>query len=179
MSLSDATVRALRPREKPYKVGDAAGLYLLIAPTGGRLWRMNYMLQGKQKTLALGAYPAVSLAEARSARDAAKAQLRAGADPGEVVKVEKAAASAKVTTFKDVGDDWFKRKVEGENKAANTLRRIKWLLAILYDGIGTRPIADVEAPELLEVLRRVEAAGKLESTKRLSQPKSSMSISRY
>jgi integrase len=167
LSLSDATVRALRPRGKPYKIGDAAGLYLLIAPTGGRLWRMNYMLSGKQRTLALGVYPAVSLADARSARDRAKQQLRGGVDPGAVVKVEKAAASAAVTTFQDVGNDWFKRKVEAEGRAANTLRRVRWLLKTLYAGIGSRPIADIEAPDLLEVLRRVEAAGKHESTKRL------------
>jgi integrase len=165
--LTDTAVKALRARDKPFKKSDAAGLYLLIAPTGGKLWRLNYMLAGKQKTLALGAYPAVSLAEARSARDAAKAKLRGGIDPGEVVKVEKAAASAKVTTFKDVGADWFTRKVEAEGRAPNTLRRVRWLLGILNSAIGSRPIADIEAPELLEVLRRVEAQGKHESTKRL------------
>ncbi len=167
MSLSDATVRALRPRDKPFKVGDAAGLYLLITPAGGRLWRLNYMRAGKQRTAALGAYPAVSLAAARQARDAAKAQLRAGADPVEVVQAEKAEARAVVTTFQMVADDWFARKVLGEGRSANTIRRVKWLLGILNAGIGARPIADIEAPDLLLVLRRVEAAGKHESTKRL------------
>ncbi len=164
--LTDTAVKALRPRDKPYKQADSSGLYLLVTRTG-KLWRLNYMIRGKQKTAALGSYPAVSLAEARGARDRAKQQLRGGVDPGAVVKVEKAEARAVVTTFKDVGDDWFKRKVEAEGRAPNTMRRVRWLLKILYDGIGARPIADIEAPELLEVLRRVEAAGKHESTKRL------------
>ncbi len=167
MSLTDAAVRALRPRATPYKQADGLGLYLLITPTGGRLWRLNYMRAGKQRTLALGVYPAVSLAEARSARDAAKAKLRGGIDPGEAVKVEKAAASAKAITFQMVAADWFKRKVEDEGRATNTLRRVRWLLKILNAGIGSRPIADIEAPELLDVLRKVEAQGKHESTKRL------------
>jgi integrase len=165
--LTDTGVKALRPRDRPFKVGDAAGLYVLVSPTGSRLWRLNYMLAGKQKTLALGSYPAVSLAEARSARDTAKAQLRGGIDPVEAIQVEKAAAAAAVTTFQDVGAEWFKVKMEGENKSKNTLRRTKWLLGLLYAGIGGRPITNIDAPDLLEVLRRVEAAGNHETTKRL------------
>lgn len=164
--LSDATVKSLRPREKPFKVGDAAGLYILVSPTGGRLWRLNYMVRGKQKTLALGSYPAVSLADARAARDAAKAQLRAGADPVETVKVEKAAARVAVTTFADVAADWYARKMVGEGKAANTLRRETWLLGILNVDLGGRPIGEIEAPDLLQVLRRAEAAGNAEAAKR-------------
>jgi integrase len=167
MSLSDAAVRALRPRDRPFKVGDAAGLYVLVSPTGSRLWRLNYMRAGRQKTLALGSYPAVSLAEARSARDAAKAQLRGGIDPVEVIKVEKAAAAAAVTTFADVATEWFKVKVMDEKRAPNTIRRTEWLLDVLNAGIGGRPIATIEAPDLLEVLRRVEANGNHEATKRL------------
>ena len=167
MSLSDATVRALRPREKAFKVGDAAGLYLLISPAGGRLWRMNYVRSGRQRTLSLGGYPAVSLAEARRARDTAKAQLRAGQDPVEVVKTEKAAAAAAGVTFKDVAEEWFKIKMKDEGKAKNTLDRTKWLLDLLYAGIGRRPIASIEAPDILELLRKIEAAGQNETTKRL------------
>jgi integrase len=167
MSLTDAAVRALKPRDRPFKVGDAAGLYVLVSPTGSRLWRVNFMRAGKQKTLALGAYPAVSLAEARAARDAAKAKLRGGVDPVEAAKVEKAAAAAVGVTFRDVGADWFKIKMEGENKSKNTLRKVNWLLGVLNTGIGSRPIAELEAPDLLELLRRVEANGHHEATKRL------------
>jgi integrase len=164
--LTDTGVKALRARDKPYKQSDAAGLYLLITPAGGRLWRLNYMRAGKQKTAALGAYPAVSLADARRARDAAKAQLRAGQDPGEVVKAEKVEARAAVTTFKDVAGEWFEKKMIAEGKADNTIRKTEWLLEILYDGIGAKPIASIEAPELLDVLRRVEAQGNHEACKR-------------
>ena len=109
----------------------------------------------------------MSLAEARSARDVAKAQLRGGQDPVEVVKVEKAVAAAAVTTFQDIATDWFKVKIKDEGKAANTLRRTEWLLNVLNAGIGGKPIATIEAPDLLEVLRRVEANGNHEATKRL------------
>src|SRR2546430_7676486 len=82
MPLSDTTIRGLQPSAKPYKRADTLGLYLLVQPNGSRLWRLNYRLAGKQKTLALGIYPTVKLHEAREARDAAKRQLRQGTDPG-------------------------------------------------------------------------------------------------
>jgi integrase len=166
-SLTDAAVRALQPSSRPYKQGDAAGLYLLVQPTGSRLWRLNYTLRGKQKTAALGAYPVVSLAAARQARDLVKAQLRAGEDPAEVVKTEAAAAAAAGITFRVVAEDWFRVKMVKEGKAKRTLERTEWLLGILYAGIGNRPVGEIEAPDLLAVLRRIEAAGNHETVKRL------------
>jgi integrase len=165
--LTDTRVKAIQARDRPFKISDAAGLHILVAPSGGRLWRMNFMIHGKQRTLALGSYPTVSLAAARQARDAAKRHLRAGIDPNAVVKVEKVAAAATATTFEIVGNDWLARKVLAEGRSPNTVRRVKWLLGILNSAIGSRPIADIEAPDLLELLRRVEAQGKHESTKRL------------
>jgi integrase len=164
--LTDHAVRALAPAAKPFKKADAAGLYLLIQPTGSRLWRMNYTIAGRQKTAALGCYPAVSLAAARRARDLVKGQLAAGNDPAEVVKTEAVARAAAGMTFQVVAAEWYQVKMEAEHKARRTLERTTWLLGILNAGIGNRPVADIEAPDLLAVLRRIEAQGHFETTKR-------------
>jgi integrase len=166
--LTDAAIRRLKPGPKPFKKADALGLYLLMKPGSARLWRMNYRFAGKQKTLALGSYPDVSLSEAREAREAARRRLRQGIDPGAVVKAEKlAAAAADANSFAAVADEWLKRKVVDEHKAATTIRRARWLIATLKADIGGRPISEIEPPELLTVLRRVEAAGNLETVARL------------
>jgi integrase len=168
MSLSDAAVRATKPRQKPFKRADDRGLYLLVQPNGSKLWRTNYTFAGRQKTAALGAYPDVSLSEAREARDAAKKQLRAGIDPNAVVKAEKVAEKQAIEhTFSAVSAEWLKRKMVAEGKAERTLERTEWLLGILNDGIGKKLLSEIEAPELLAVLRKVEAAGKNETVKRL------------
>lgn len=166
--LSDAAIRRIKPRPKPFKKADALGLYLLVQSNGGRLWRMNYTFGGRQKTLAFGAYPVIGLAEARVQRDAAKRQLRQGIDPGAVVKVEKVARKqAAANTFAAVADQWNTTKMVKEGKSKSTLARASWLLDMLRDGIGDRPIKEIEAPELLAVLRKVEAQGKHEAVKRL------------
>lgn len=91
MPLTDAKVRALKPRDKPYRLGDAGGLYVEVATNGSRYWRMKYRVAGKEKRLAFGVYPDVSLADAREKRDAAKKILAAGGDPSETKKAEKLA----------------------------------------------------------------------------------------
>jgi integrase len=132
------------------------------------LWRTNYVFAGRQKTAALGAYPDVSLSEAREARDATKKQLRAGIDPGAVIKAEKIAEKQAIEhTFSAVSAEWLKLKMVKEGKAERTLERTEWLLGILNDGIGNKLLSEIEAPELLAVLRKVEAAGKNETVKRL------------
>jgi integrase len=166
--LTDAAIRRLKSKPTPFKKADALGLYLLAKPGGARLWRMNYRFAGKQKTLALGSYPDVGLSEAREARDAARRKLRQGIDPGAVVKAEKqAAAAATADSFAAVAEEWLQRKVIAEHKAATTIRRARWLIATLKADIGSRPISEIEPPELLAVLRRVEAAGNLETVARL------------
>jgi hypothetical protein len=147
--LTDARVRSLQPAAKPFKKADAAGLYLLIQPTGSRLWRLNYTIRGKQRTAALGVYPDTSLAEARRARDLVKGQLAAGNDPAEVAKVEAAAAVAAGKTFELVAKEWLKIKMVDEGKAKRTLERTEWLLGILNAELGNRPVADIEPPALL------------------------------
>ena len=166
--LTDAKVRALKPAEKPFKISDGGGLYILVQPSGSKLWRMAYRFRGRQKTAAFGIYPAVSLADARARRDDAKRQLRSGEDPGAVVKAEKQAViAATANTFRAVGADWLQRKMVNEGKSESTLHRTRWLLGILNDGIGDRLLSEIEATDLLDVLRRVEAQGLHETVARL------------
>ena len=166
--LTDAKVRSLKPKAKPYKASDSGGLHVLVMPSGSKLWRQAYRYAGKQRTAAHGVYPQVSISEARARRDDAKRLLRQGQDPGVVVKAEKAAEIAKAnSSFSAVGVEWKQRKIVAERKSASTLAKTEWLLGILNDGIGSRPLAEIEAPEVLDLLRRVEAQGKHEAVKLL------------
>jgi len=166
--LTDAAIRRIKPGLKPFKKADSLGLYMLVQPSGSQLWRLNYTFAGRQRTLALGVYPQVSLSDARERRDAAKRQLRLKQDPGALVKVEKAAEKlAQVNTFAAVAAEWQRTKMIAEGKSKSTLDRARWLLGILNNGIGDRPIQEIEAPELLDVLRQIEAQGKHEAVKKL------------
>jgi integrase len=167
MALTVTAINAVKSRDKPYKLTDGLGLYLLVAPTGGRLWRMNYRFLGQQKTLSLGSYPEVSLAKAREKRTAAREALADGLDPTEVRKAKVREAKAKSEeTFKAIADEWLAR-LEIEGRALKTLQKMRWLLHLAYPLIGNRPIADLTAPELLEVLRAVEVRGRYETANRL------------
>lgn len=167
MALTVTAINAAKPRAKPYKLADGLGLYILIAPTGGRLWRMNYRFLGQQKTLSFGSYPDVSLAKAREKRSAAREALADGRDPFEVRKANVREAKAKLEeTFKAIAGEWLSR-LEIEGRAPATLQKLRWLLDLSYPLIGNRPIADLTALELLEVLRKVEVRGRYETANRL------------
>ncbi len=163
MALTDIAIRTSKPRAKPFKLTDGDGLHLLIAPTGGKLWRLAYRFAGKQKTLALGAYPSVTLAKAREARDAARKHLAAGIDPSIRRKLDKQAAG---NTFRVVAEELLK-KHEREGRAPATLVKLRWLLDFAFEAFGDRPIAEIAAPEILLVLRRIEARDKYETARRL------------
>jgi integrase len=172
--LTDTEIKGLKPRPKPYKVSDSGGLYVLVTPEsaklpkGSKLWKCAYRFAGRQKTLSLGAYPDVSLGEARGRREAAKLQLRQGIDPGRVFKAQKQAMVAAATsTFSAVADEWLQKKIIGEHKADSTVKRARGLLKILKVSMGNRPLAEIEPMELLAVLRRTEAAGHHETVARL------------
>ncbi len=167
MGLTAVAIKAEKGRDKPYKLTDGDGLHLLVLPTGGRYWRVNYRYLGKQKTLALGVWPEVELADARAKRDAARRLLAKGFDPAVQAKLDKVAASvAAANTFKAVADEWY-AKAEKEGLAPATLNKIRWLLDFAFQAFGNRPIADILPHELLAVLRKFEARGKHESAKRL------------
>ncbi|CTQ55389.1 Prophage CP4-57 integrase [Roseibium album] len=167
MPLTDRQVRSFKTPERPKKVSDGAGLHLLLTPNGSRLWRFSYRFAGSQKTLALGAYPHVSLAVARQKRDLAKGQLAAGIDPSQQLKVEK--AEAKVVngnTFGTIADELLKKETH-EGRAKTTLHKKQWVLSLARPALERRPIKDITAPEILAVLRKVEAQGNYETARRL------------
>lgn len=167
MSLTATAVAALKGRDKPYKIADSGGLHLLVMPEGHRYWRMNYRFDGKYRTLALGVYPDVSLAKAREKRDLAREALEAGEDPTvrrkRLHRVERLHASH---TFKTIAEEWL-AKVEAEGRSESTMHKLRWILAFTYPLIGERPVREIEAVELLEVLRKIEARGRHETARRL------------
>lgn len=167
MSLSDATVRAAKPHSKPVKLSDGGGLQLLVTPSGGKLWRLAYRHEGRQKQLALGAYPAIGLADARKARDAAKATLAAGIDPAVKAKADKLTRKATAANTFNVIADELLEKLGQENKSQSTVDKVGWLLGFAREGLGTRPISEITAPEVLSVLKKMEARGRHESAVRL------------
>ncbi|WP_363182041.1 tyrosine-type recombinase/integrase [Sphingomonas quercus] len=166
-TLFATTVAAARPAGRDYKLSDSAGLYLLIRPNGSKLWRLNYVCHGKHRTLSLGAWPDVGLADARSKRDEARKLLAAGLDPSHEQKVARAKARIEEDdTFRAVAMEWI-AKNERERMAEVTLSKIRWLLDKAYPRIGSRPIAKITTPEVLTVLRSVEATGRYESARRM------------
>ncbi|RJF86107.1 tyrosine-type recombinase/integrase [Sphingomonas cavernae] len=165
--LSAVAIKAAKGRKKPYKLTDRDGLYLLVTPSGGRYWRMNYRHLGKQKTLAFGVWPDTGLAEAREHRDAARKVLARGDDPAERIRLERIAASvAAANSFKAVADEWL-GKVEREGRSAATMKKLRWLLDYINASIGKRPIASISAQELLVMLRKMEGKERYETAKRL------------
>ncbi len=167
MSLKDAEIRALQPSDTPYKVSDSQGLYLQIYPNGSKLWRYKFRYSSKEKLLALGAYPGVTLANARSMRDAAKAKLVDGIDPAadkKRKKIQKLFDSG--NSFAGVGREYIDKKLIGERKAPATISKTEWLLRLLTPALGNLPIAEIEPVEILAPLRKLEKAGKLETARR-------------
>lgn len=148
------------------RYADAGGLYLEALPTGAKLWRWKYRFQGKEKRLALGSYPEVSLAQARRDRDAARLLLKAGTDPVQERKDTKAAQRLRVgTTFEAVARSWFDnwRGPKSERHADYVIRRLE---ADVFPEIGRMPVAEVTAPRLLAVAKKIEARGALELARR-------------
>jgi integrase len=165
MPLKDTSLRKVKPAAKPQKLSDGGGLHLLVQPTGSKLWRLAYRFAGKQKTLALGSYPAVSLAEARSARNEAKKLLARRVDPSAQRKADKQAGEA-VSSFRVVAQEVIS-KLEREGRAHVTLVKKRWLLDFAFPAFGDRPVAEITARELLALLREIEGRGLYETAKRL------------
>jgi integrase len=164
--LSDMKVQKAKSKAKSITLFDGGGLFLLITPTGGKLWRFKYRFDGKEKLLALGSYPEVSLLNARQRRDEARRQLANGIDPGAVRKAQKQANVQETETFEVIAREWHGRFISTwtEGHAETIMSRLE---RDLFPWIGKRPIAEIKAPELLTVLRRVESRGALESAHRI------------
>ncbi|ODU48346.1 integrase arm-type DNA-binding domain-containing protein [uncultured Aquimonas sp.] len=162
--LSDMACRKAAPADKPRRMFDGRGLYLEVSPAGGKLWRLKYRFDGKERRLALGKYPEVSLTEARKRREEARELVAKGIDPGQAKKDAKARKRAAVeNTFEAVANAWLGR----QNIGAVTRAKIEWILREkLNPYLGARAVGEIEPPELLAALRRCEAAGILETTRR-------------
>ena len=169
MALTDVAIRNAKPRTKPFKLADAAGLYLLVSPSGGKLWRVKFRTAGKEKLLSLGGWPDVSLATARKERDKAREALAAGADPSrEKQQAKQRAIASAANTFGDVASEFLaKRKREG--LSTSTADKSTYYISRLGPAFARLPIAEIAAPDLLAVLRRIEAKGNYETARRVLQ----------
>jgi integrase len=169
MPLTDVKCRNAKGKASACKLSDGGGLHLLVSADGAKYWRLAYRWHGKQRTLALGVYPAVGLAEARAARDDAKRSLAASLDPSIVKRERKRAAKvAAGNSFETVAREWHEnwKGARTPYYAGQILRRLQ---TDVFPTIGRRPIADIESPELLDMLRKVEKRGVHETARRLKQ----------
>jgi integrase len=166
MALSDVKARNAKGWEKPYKLTDADGLYLLVASAGGKYWRFDYRYGGKRKTLALGTYPEISLLDARSRHCEARKAIAHGIDPGEQKKALKKVQADIKNSFEVVAREWH-----GKNKTAWTPGHADTLNERLerdvFPWLGQQPIDTIKAPDVLRVLRRVESRGAIETAHRI------------
>lgn len=169
MPLSDLKCRNAKQQPRAQKLSDGGGLYLLVNADGSKYWRLAYRWQSKQRTLALGVYPTVSLTDARAARDEAKRNLASGIDPSQIKRERKRTARiASENTFEAVAREWHEnwKSARTPYYAWQILRRLE---ADVFPEIGRRPIAELEPPELLDMLRKVEKRGVNETARRLKQ----------
>lgn len=166
MSLSDITVRNTKPDIKPIKLYDGRGLYLMVTPAGSKWWRFRFKFDGKEKLLSLGTYPDVSLKDARERRDEARKLLANGINPSENRKIQKSARVDRLAnSFEAVAREWFAKFTPtwSKNHGDRIIRRFE---RDIFPWIGGRPIAEINAPELLTMVRRIENRGALETAHR-------------
>ncbi|WP_116830165.1 tyrosine-type recombinase/integrase [Pseudomonas syringae] len=168
MSLSDTTIRTAKPKDKLYRLTDANGLCLEVAPSGSKLWRYRYRFNGKAKMLALGAYPAVTLLKARQLRDGARQLLVEGNDPGEHKKTAQQAQKVEGLTFETLAREWF--AYNSPRWAESTTYKAKlYMENDLIPVIGGRPVKAITRPDLVDLVRKVEARGTLNAAGKIRQ----------
>jgi len=178
MALTDTALRKAKPQSKPYKIADEKGLFLLVQPSGGRLWRFKYRVQGSdgggrpkriEKKLSLGTYPDVGLKEARNQRDEARRQLARGIDPAEHKKVQRAArALGAANNFSAIATALIDKSLK-EGLSQTTVEKRRWLLGLLRRRLGSRPVGDITPAEILAAVRPFEDLGKHETACRALQ----------
>jgi len=169
MKLTDTFLRALKTTDKIQKYADGGGLYIHVAPTGGKLWRMAYRFEGKQKTLSFGAYPAVSLKEARNGREEAKEQIAKGIDPSVHRKVAKTTKKAESdNSLSVVAREWYERN-KGSWMPHHGQRVLARIERDIIPVLGSKPIGTITAKEILDVLRRIEDRGAIDTAHRTLQ----------
>lgn len=167
MPLIAPQIRAFAPAATPYKKTDERGLYLEVFPNGSKLWRLKYYVAGKEKRIALGAWPEVTLQKARHARDELRLRIANGEDPSLTRKREKATAKiSAANTFESVAQEYIDEKMVGEGRAEGTLLKARWFLDLLKPAIGSMPISDVDPQMMLAPLKKLEARGNRETAKK-------------
>ena len=166
MALTDTGIGNAKARDSEYKPADGGGLYLLVTPKGGRLWRLKYRAHGVERKLSLGQYPTVTLADARKARDAARSSASRGDDPAAAKRRERIAKKlAAGTTFGAIALEYIE-KAEREGRSPATITKLHWAREWLQLVVGHRPITEIQPHELLALLKKQEKKGKLETAKR-------------
>jgi len=169
MTLTVVEIKSAKPKEKPYKMADEKGLYLLVNPNGSKLWKFKYRFSGVEKKLSFGAFPDVALAAARDARDEARRQLTNTIDPG-ILKnsLQRSKKIANENSFEAVAREWHAKFTPKWSKAHGERILIR-LEQNIFPWIGMSPISEVTAPEILSALRRIENRGAVETAHRVSQ----------
>ena len=172
MALTDVAIRNAKPGAKATKLADGGGMFLLITPAGGKLWRLKYRVDGREKLLAIGAYPEIGLGEARRRREEARELIALGKDPSREKQRDKVRARIQAAdTFKAICDEYCeKRRRDGaKGWAPATAIRCEYLLSLVCGSIGKLPIGEIEPADVLTAIRRIEGKGKLESARRSLQ----------
>jgi integrase len=158
LSLTDTGIKNAKPKEKPYKLFDGGGMYLEVALSGGKLWRLKYRFEGKEKRVAFGAYPAIGLKEARAKRDEAKELLAHGVDPSDQKKADKEAAKAAARdaglTFAAIGNQWFEKHCADTVPA--TQKKTRWYLDTLFEYIGNEPFSNLERKTMVDAIKDLQ-----------------------
>lgn len=169
MPLTDIAIRNAKPKEKSYKLSAFAGLYLEVTTTGSKLWRLKYRINGKEKRLALGSYPTITLAEAREERDAARKLVATGKDPVQVrLALKRQAVLENENNFGFIANEWF--EYASPRWAETTQYKAKlYLQNDLLPHLGNRPITEITRPELVDVVRKVEKRGTLNAAQKIRQ----------
>ena len=169
MPLSDTKIRTIKPLGKPFKVSDERGLFLLVTPSGGKWWRLKYRLNGKEKSLSLGVYPDVSLADAREKRDQARKVIAANSDPSELRKANKASKTENtINSFEVITRIWLKNYAANLSKATSD-KNLRLFERDIFPWIGAKPIAELKPKDILDAARRIEARGAVDTAKRAIQ----------
>lgn len=169
MPLSDVAIRKAKPSAKTQRLFDGQGMYLEIAPTGGKWWRLKYRVLGKEKRISLGTYPDTTLAAAREKRDAISRQLAAGIDPGTHRKEARQASVERASnSFEVIAREWVSKRSKAWGESHRT-KTVAWLKSDLFPWLGARPIGEITAKELLATIKRVESRGAVDKAHRLLQ----------
>lgn len=172
MALTDVAIKNAKPAAKPYKLADGMGMFLLVTPAGGKLWRLKYRIDSREKLLAMGSYPEVSLADARKRREAARELIAAGKDPSrEKQRAKVRSRDQAENTFAAISAEYcHKRRRDGHKAwAPATAVRSEYLLSLLTPSIGRMPVNDIEPADVLAAIRKIEKKGNLESARRTLQ----------